>query len=133
MSQENVKTIASMYEAFAQGDMPYVLGLMHPKIEWREADNFPYADGNPYIGPDAVLAGVFGRLGVDWDGFAATPHDYLDAGEVVIALGHYTGSSTATGKKVKAQFAHVITLAGGKVTKFQQYADTAQVRDAMSA
>jgi len=47
---------------FATGDMPTVLGLMHPKIEWKKAENNSLADGNPYIGPDAILKGVFARL-----------------------------------------------------------------------
>jgi hypothetical protein len=47
---------------FATGDTPTVLGLMHPKIEWNEAESNSLADGNPYIGPDAILKGVFARL-----------------------------------------------------------------------
>jgi hypothetical protein len=47
---------------FATGDMPTVLGLMHPKIEWKKAENNSLADGNPYIVPDAILKGVFARL-----------------------------------------------------------------------
>jgi hypothetical protein len=36
---------------------------MDPSIEWNEAENFIYADRNPYVGPQAVLEGVFTRLG----------------------------------------------------------------------
>ena len=101
--------------------------MLAPQIEWREADNFIYADGNPYVGPDAVLHGVFLRLATEWDGFAATPQQFFDAGETVIVTGRYTGAYKATGKSIDAQFAHCYTLAGGKVTRFQQYADTLQV------
>ncbi|GHF01450.1 hypothetical protein [Thalassotalea profundi] len=34
--------------------MPNVLAVLHDDIIWNEADNFPYADNNPYIGPQAV-------------------------------------------------------------------------------
>ena len=47
---------------FATGDILTVLGLMHPKIEWKKAENNSLADGNPYIVPDAILKGVFARL-----------------------------------------------------------------------
>lgn len=40
------------------GDIPAVLSDMHPAIVWNEAENFPYADGNPYISPQTVLEGV---------------------------------------------------------------------------
>ena len=71
MSQADVALIRAIYDAFAAGDVPGVLGRMSPDIVWNEAENFPYADGNPYLGPEAVLTGVFARIGAEWDGFAA--------------------------------------------------------------
>ena len=58
MSQENAKLIEALYAAFGRGDIPTVLAAFDPNIEWTEAENFIYADGNPYIGPEAVLQGV---------------------------------------------------------------------------
>jgi ketosteroid isomerase-like protein len=55
----NVQIISDAYAAFAAGDVPSVLSMMSSDIVWNEAENFPYADGNPYIGPDAVVQGVF--------------------------------------------------------------------------
>jgi hypothetical protein len=31
--QKNMQVIGSLYNGFSTGDMPTVLGLMHPKIE----------------------------------------------------------------------------------------------------
>jgi ketosteroid isomerase-like protein len=120
-----------MYEAFGRGDIATVTGHMDPKVEWNEAENFIYADGNPYRGPDAVAAGVFARIGTEWEGFAATPHRFHDAGDSVIIEGRYTGVNRASGQAVNAQFAHILTFEGGKLVRFQQYTDTAQVRDAV--
>lgn len=126
MSQKNMDIIQELYDAFARGDIPAVLGGLAEDVEWREAENFLYADQNPYIGPGAVLAGVFVRLGGEWEGFQAKPDSLLDAGDTVIAQGHYSGVYNATGRSVRAQFAHVWTLRGGKVARFQQYTDTKQ-------
>ena len=126
MSQENMDIIRGLYDAFARGDIPAVLGSLDADVEWREADGFLYADQNPYIGPGAVLAGVFVRIGGEWEGFQAKPDSLLDAGETVIAQGHYSGVYKATGRSVRAQFAHLFTLRGGKVVRFQQYTDTKQ-------
>jgi ketosteroid isomerase-like protein len=131
LSQENVATVRSLYEAFAKGDVPTVLGAFTPGAEWREAENFLYADGNPYIGSGAILQGVFLRLATEWDGFAANPAQFLDAGDTVVVTGRYTGAYKATGKSIDAQFAHVWTLQDGKVARFQQYADTLQVAQAV--
>ena len=66
MSQENVDLVRGMYDAFAAGDVPTLLQSFDPEIVWNEAENFPYADGNPYVGPQAVVDGVFVRLGGEW-------------------------------------------------------------------
>lgn len=132
MSQQNVDIIRGMYDAFARGDIPGVLGVLDSGIEWNEAENFLYADRSPYIGPEAVLEGVFARIGVDWESFAATPDTLLDAGEAVVTQGHYSGIYKGTGKQVRAQFAHVLTMRGGKVIRFQQYTDTKQFADAVA-
>lgn len=132
MADNNAEIVRALYEAFGRGDIAEVLAAFDPNIEWNEAENFPYADGNPYVGPNAVLEGVFQRLGTEWDGFAALPTEVLDAGTTVVALGHYTGVYKSTGKAVRAQFAHVYRMREGKIVGFQQYTDTLQFRDAVA-
>ncbi len=127
MSKENVALIQGLYDAFATGDVGDVLGRMSPDIVWNEAENFPYADGNPYVGPEAIVGGVFARCATEWDGFAVSVEEILDAGDTVIALGRYLGVYKATGKPMRTQLVHVWRITGGKVVRFQQYADTLQV------
>lgn len=126
MSHENVKLVLSIYDAFAAGDVTAVLSLLDPQVEWNEAENFIYADGSPYIGPSAVLEGVFMRIGNEWEGFSSSLSEVLDAGETVVAQGYYSGMHSKSGRKLRAQFAHLFTFRDGKVVKFQQYTDTAQ-------
>ncbi|HEV3333510.1 MAG TPA: nuclear transport factor 2 family protein [Bryobacteraceae bacterium] len=131
MPQDNVDRARSMYEAFARGDVPAVLALLDTQIEWNEAENFIYADKSPYIGPQAVLEGVIMRLGGEWNGFSAVPEEILGSGDTAIAFGRYRGTYKATGNRINAQFAHVFKFRDGKIVTFQQYTDTAQVRDAV--
>lgn len=133
MSQENVARVRGIYEAFASGDIPGVLNKMSPDIEWNEAENFVYADGNPYRGPEAVLNGVFARIGGDWDEFAAVPQEYLDAGDTIVVLGRYRGTAKATGQAMDAQLAHVWRMEDGKAVGFQQYTDTLQAARALGS
>jgi len=112
--------------------MPFVIGILDPQIVWNEAENFVYADHSPYVGLDAVLTGLFARLGGEWDGFSAVPREIVDGGETVVALGRYGGTYKATGVKVDAQFVHVFKFRDGKIAKFQQYTDTAQFQKAVS-
>lgn len=133
MSKENVALVRAIYDAFGAGDVPGVLGRMDAKIVWNEAENYPYADRNPYVGPQAVLEGVFMRIGGDWDGFAVKMGELLDAGDTVVALGRYTGMHKKTGKALDHQAAHVWRIKDGKAVGFQQYADTLQAARATGA
>jgi ketosteroid isomerase-like protein len=132
MAQDNLETIRGLYAAFARGDVPFVLGTLDAQVEWNEAENFIYADRNPYLGPQAVLDGVFMRIGAEWDGFSAATEQLVGSGATVIALGRYRATCKATGKPVNAQFVHVFTLKDGKIVRFQQYTDTAQFRDVVA-
>jgi len=133
MSAGNVSLIKAIYHAFGTGDVPAVVAAMSPDIEWYEAENFPYADGNPYRGADGILGGVFARIASEWDGFHVEPEQFLDAGDTVIMLGRYAGTCRATGRAMSPQAAHIWTVAEGKVVRFQQLVDTLAVARAMGA
>ena len=126
MSRQDVALIRNLYEAFAKGDVPAVLAAMSPDIVWNEAENYPYADGNPYRGPEAILAGVFARIGSEWDGFAAVAEEYVDGGDTIVVLGRYRGTYRASGRSMDAQMVHVWRLADGRITRFDQRVDTLQ-------
>ena len=125
----NLDSVRGVYDAFARGDIPAVLGFLSPDAEWTEAEGFPY--GGTYIGPQAVLEGVFMRLGTEWDGFAAVPDEFIDGGDTVVALGKYSGTYKATGKSFQANFAHVWRVRAGKAVRFTQYVDTLIVHRAL--
>lgn len=115
-----------MYDAFGRGDVPAVIAVLDSTIQWMEAESFIYADGNPYVGPQAVLDGVFRRIGADLDSFTVSPQTVIDGGSSIVVEGRYRGKVRATGKPVNSQFAHVFEFRDGKVIRFQQYTDTKQ-------
>ena len=132
VSSANLATIKGVYHAFETGDFPGFLGAMDPNIEWNEAENFPYADGNPYIGPEAVVQGVMGRIAADWEYWTITDQVYhVTMDEMVIVTARYNAKHKITGKVIRAQVIHMWTLMNGKITRFRQYADTLQVTQAM--
>ena len=129
----SVALIRNVYDAFARGDLAAAFKDFHPKIEWREAENFTYADGNPYIGPDRVLEGVFARLGADFDDFKVMPQEFVGNDNTVVTLGRYHGRVRSTGKTVDARFAHVWRVEGNQIRGFEQLTDTAQFNNATRA
>ncbi|GLQ21595.1 nuclear transport factor 2 family protein [Algimonas porphyrae] len=129
----NLALVKTVYEGFAAGDMPRVLGTMADDIVWNEAQGNPYADQNPYVGPEAILTGLFARLGGDWENFTATPSEFILSDDTVIVFGTYTGRFIATGKAMNAPFVHRYTVRDGKIAAMQQYTDTAAHVEAMGA
>jgi uncharacterized protein len=126
MDPDHVTLIRTVYDAFARGDVPAALGAFAPDIHWNEAEGFVYADGNPYVGSDAILNGVFGRLAGEWENFTVSLQEVLATADGAVTLGRYTGTYKGTGRRVDAQFAHVWRIEAGKIRAFQQFTDTAQ-------
>ncbi len=96
-------------------------------IEWVEAYGFPLA--GTYVGGQAVLEGVFMRLGEIGDHFAVAPDLLVADGDTVVALGNYTWKHKSTGQPASVKMAHVWTIRDGKAVAFQQHVDTAKVRE----
>jgi ketosteroid isomerase-like protein len=123
-------TVRSIYSAFSRGDVPGVLAALAADVRWTEAEGFPY--GGTYVGPNAVLEGVFMKLGTEWENFAAEPERFVAEGQTVIALGSYSGTYRKTGKSFRVPFVHVWDLQAGMVVRFQQHTDTAVIARALA-
>ncbi len=122
----NADIIRGLYESFARGDVPAVLGAFHDNISWTEAEGFMY--GGTYHGPNAVLENVFMKLGTEWEGFAAVPSRIVDGGDGIVAsFGTYSGKYLKTDKSISVPFAHEWEVRDGKIVKFTQYTDTAVI------
>lgn len=128
---ENVSVIDGLYKAFGAGDIPNVLAAMDANVVWNEAEGNAYADGNPYIGPEAVLNGVFARVGEDYEYFNLANIKLHDmSNNQVLATLRYQAKLKKNGVTFDAQVAHLWTLKDGKVSAFQQYVDTKKLADA---
>jgi len=128
MTKTSTEIVRGLYAAFAAGDVPGFLAALHPQIRWQEAESFPLADRNPYIGKDAIVQGVFGRLGDYWTDFRVEVGDLAGDGKVVTMFGRYRGKGAKTGKPLDVQVAHTWWLEHGLVVRFQQMVDTARVQ-----
>ena len=121
-----LETVKASYAAFGRNDPSVLFGAMDPAITWLQAEGNPLADRNPYIGPQAVGEGVFGRLMAAIDNFTAVPTTFIDGGDHVVVLGRYGGTMKNGGTTLDSPFCHVFRFHGDKIVKLEQYTDTAQ-------
>lgn len=126
----NLDLIRATYEGASEENGRNLLAALAPDAEWTEAEGFPYA--GTYVGAEAIIDGVFRRLGTEWTGYRADVHTFLESGDHVAAFGVYSGTYKATGKSMRAAFAHLYELRNGKITRMTQYVDTAVVREALT-
>ena len=130
---ENVETLQTIYDAFATGDVATLQKLISDDVVWNEAEGFPYADLNPYVGKKAVFEGIFGRIATEWEYFKLTGIQiYPMYDDRVFATGFYEGKYKKTGKTVKMQMAHFCLIKDGKLVQFQQFADTKKATQAIT-
>lgn len=115
--------IKGLYNDFAMGNIPNVLGAFDGNIAWTEAEGFMY--GGTYNGPNGVLEGVFMRIATEWEGFTVVAAKIVDGGDGnVISTGTYSGKFIKTGKSTTVPFAHEWEMRDGKIVKFNQHTDT---------
>jgi ketosteroid isomerase-like protein len=90
-----------------------------------------FPNGGKYIGIEAVFENVFGYFKQYWDSWKAISTRYIETEEGVFVIGYYEGTYKETGKAVKADFASEYKVKNGKITEYNQYADTALVAAAL--
>ena len=120
--------VRRQYLASAAGDLEALRATLAPDVEWTEMAGFPLAGA--YRTPEGVTSSVMESLGKDWDDWVAHDDTYVVDGENVVVLARYTAVNKATGKHLNARVAHHFTVRGGLIVRFEQFVDTALVRDA---
>jgi len=127
---DNVAILRSGYEAFAKGDIPTVLSLWDPKMEWSEPEHGIFWTGAPFRGHQDIVNGVFAHLPQHFDGFRIEINRMIASGDTVVVEARYRGKAKATGKPLDAQAVHVWEFRDGKGVRFQGYTDTWQFAQA---
>lgn len=124
------EVVRRQYLASAAGDLVALRATLAPDVEWTEMAGFPLA--GTYRTPEGVTANVMEVLGRDWHDWTAHDDTYVVDGEDVVVLARYTAVNATTGKDLAVRVAHHFVVRGGLIVRFEQFVDTALVRQAMS-
>ena len=121
--------VRRQYLASANGDLEALRATLADDVEWTEMAGFPLA--GTYRTPTGVTSAVMERLSQDWDSWTAHDDTYIVEGENVVVLARYTATNKTTGKNINVRVAHSFIVRGGRIVRFEQFVDTAKVREAM--
>jgi uncharacterized protein len=122
--------VRRQYLASAGGDLEALRATLAPDVEWTEMAGFPLA--GTYRTPQRVTANVMEKLGADWENWTAHDDRYVVDGENVVVLARYTAVNKATRNPIDVRVAHHYVVRGGLIVRFEQFVDTALVREAMA-
>lgn len=127
--RENTELVQHAYANFQRGDIPAVLDSLSEDVEWvlTEVEGVPVA--RSWHGRDEA-GQFFQTLGDTQEARQFEPREFVAQGDKVVALGHYIWHVKSTGREWESDFAHVFTLRDGKVSRFQEYTDSAALADA---
>lgn len=123
-SEKNKQFVRGLYEAFKRGDITNLLAGLAANVEWITPGPSEIPLSGRRTGREEVSQ-FFQLLKEEEDFQEFEVHHYLAENDVVVALGHYRSKVRSTGRIATSSFAHVFTIANGKVNRFEEYFDTA--------
>jgi ketosteroid isomerase-like protein len=129
---ENVQIIQDGYAAFSRGDIAAVLAVYDENIEWTTPEMAEIPNTGTVHGHAGVGA-FFQAVGETWEFQSFEPREFIASGDTVVVRGHYDCKSRRTGRSASSDWVMVFKLRDGKVTQFQEYTNTAVLRDALTA
>ena len=119
----NTDIIGSGYRAFAAQDIPAVLAMLDPDIEWYIPDELP--DGGTYRGPNGVLQ-FFGKLQETYSEFRVEPERFSGVDDDrVLVEGHHRGRIGE--QTFEVAFIHLWTLHDGVAVAYREYCDSGKL------
>ena len=124
MTERNVEIIRRAMEAWNRGDIEASLELADPEIEWTAIGAMPDAT-ETYHGHEGVRE--FFRTFMDaWEHVSLVAEEFIESGDVVVALGHFHAKGRNSGLEIDGPFGQVLTMRRGRVVRLRGYPDHAQ-------
>ena len=127
MSQENVKVVSKLYDAFARRDIDGVLAQVDPEIEFDLSDRLP--DEGIHRGREAYRQ-FLERTFELWADFRVEVEDLLDAGDATVALIHTTATGRISGIEIDERVAHVFWLRDATPYRFKVFTERVNALEA---
>ncbi len=118
-------------DAAGRGDLKSILDRLDPSIDWicsTAASTIPW--GGRHSGVEGA-AYFFKALADNLDFEVFEPRQFFAAGDIVTVLGCTLARVKSTGKEFDSEWAHVFTIKGGKIERYQEFYDTAAIVDAI--
>ena len=130
MSNSNKDIVLAFLDASVRGDEEAMRDLLHPDVQFIEADSLPY--GGISEGPEDIIE-LIRRIFKTWEDTDVTVQQVLGDGDRVVLLAEMTGRGRTTGTAFQMPIAEIWLLDNGKIKQMRPfYFDTKLLHDIYS-
>lgn len=126
MSEESVRIVMQMYEAYLAGDVDSALAYFHPDVA---ADFSVRGDTAPTEGRDALSETVATWVST-WDDYSERITDVRDIGNTVCVIATQTGRGKGSGVEIETTWGQLYTVQNGLITSVTMYASPTEALEA---
>jgi ketosteroid isomerase-like protein len=129
--EQNTKVVQAGYAAFGRADIPALLDLLDDSVSWEGTKGASSKIPTAGVKHGKTAVGQFFKDLAENETFHSfEPRKFVAQGDTVVCLGHFDATHNKTQKKVSTDWVMVFTLANGKITKFEEFSDSAAVNAA---
>ncbi len=131
MSTPEIDTTIEVFTRFGNKDVPAIVEMLNDDIviEFYGPSVIPYA--GTYRGIEEA-GRFFSTVLSSVDIHQFEPEQFLSDGKMVTVTGQLHLTARSTGRDIRSDFAHVITVENGKWTRFRDFMNTAEAVAAFS-
>ncbi len=127
-----LSVVQNAYGCFGRGDIPAMLALMTPDIDWQFHGDRSVPYTRRLKGPAAV-AEWFGQVVAADDIQSFEPREFLAGPDHVTVIGHERTRAKPSGGVFDCDWVHIWQVKGGKITRFWGMLDTEAAAKARTA
>jgi ketosteroid isomerase-like protein len=128
MSQEDVEAVRGIYDRWGDGDFQAGVDLFAEYVLMVVGPGF--AASGPYLGAEAIGRYVRDELLRTWADFTIKAERIRPAGDSVLVSVRQSGVGRGSGVATDAPYFMLWTFRGGKVVRFENFAEEAEALEA---
>jgi ketosteroid isomerase-like protein len=131
-SDDSIKTIQIVYEAFDRGDIAAILDMVTDEVDWAAETTSTVA---PWFGQRRGKSGVaacFDEFGSTMEVEEFSPVAFAANGNEVLTVIRFKARSRANGRSIAMNVHHYFVLNNGRISYFRGTEDTAQTEAALA-
>ncbi|MBB2504944.1 nuclear transport factor 2 family protein, partial [Amycolatopsis echigonensis] len=125
------KLAASLYDALARGDRDLLSELLHPDFVGRTTAGLPMELGGTYHGAEQMRREFWGGIARHFVARAEPASFHPLDDDSLLVVGTYTGKAKASGGVLDAEFQHILSFDGDRISGLVQLTDSERWHEAL--